>query len=83
MLNHTLLSRKLGYATIFPRLACLLTVIVAIQLGKVDSILAVGQAYAAGYAAYLVFSILLWLLAQLHFRKLAKSLRRGGDTISA
>jgi len=73
MLNHTLLSRKLGYATILPRLACLLTVIVAIQLGKVDSILAVGQAYAAAYAAYLVFSILLWLLAQLHFRKVANS----------
>lgn len=69
MLNHTLLSRKLGYATILPRMACLATVLVAVYLGKIDSILAVGQTYAAAYAAYLGLSIVLWLVAQMHFRR--------------
>lgn len=72
ILNHTLLSRKLGYATLLPRLACLTTVVVAIRLGMIDSILAVGQAYAAAYAAYLGLSIVLWLLAQVHFRRVRK-----------
>lgn len=71
MLNYTLLSRKLGYATIFPRIACLATVMIAIYLGRVDSILAVGQIYAAAYAAYLCLSIITWLLAQLYFHRSA------------
>lgn len=73
MLNHTLLSRKLGYLTILPRMACLATVITAIHWGNIGSILAVAQAYAVAYGAYLGLSIALWLLAQLYFHRTANA----------
>lgn len=72
MLNHTLLSRNLGYVTILPRLACLATVITLIHIGRIGSILEVGQAYTAAYSAYFFLSILLWVFVQLHFRRTPK-----------
>lgn len=69
MLNHTLLSRNLGYLTLLPRMACLGTALFVIQSGRIDSIVAVGQTYAVAYGAYLGLSIALWLGAQLWFRR--------------
>lgn len=75
MLNHTFLSRHLGYLTILPRIACLFTVAVMIFLEKIESLIDVGQTYAMAYAAYFVSSITTWLLVQFYFlrkqRKLA------------
>ncbi len=64
----TFLSRQLGYLTILPRLAGLLTAIAMIELSPQLTIELAAQSYAVAFVANFALSLVLWLGLQLRLR---------------
>lgn len=71
-LMHTLLSRRMGYLTMLPRIACFSTAVAGVWLGGAQSIVGVAQVYMAAYGSYLALALITWFYGQTRFRRMER-----------
>ncbi len=69
MLLFTFFSREMGYITLVPRIICLITAAIAIELTPTFTIIAAAQSYTAAFAANFLASLVLWIGFQIRLSR--------------
>lgn len=69
MLLFTFFSREMGYFTLLPRVICLITAVIAVQLTETFSIVTAAQSYAAAFCASFLVSLAMWISFQIYLAR--------------